>query len=96
MLVIRCCLQSTGPSRHPGLVQHQHPAQHRYPVWWTGDGVDLEVRALLDFSCYFVVLSFPLCVCGGVGFARPRDLILGRGLRGLVMDIIFRNFNSAS
>lgn len=31
---------------HPGLVQHQHVAHHRYPVWWTGDGVDLQVVML--------------------------------------------------
>jgi hypothetical protein len=35
---------------HPGLVQHQHPAQHRYPVWWTGDGVSLEasIQSMVD------------------------------------------------
>eukprot|EP00045_Choanoeca_perplexa_P013991 m.161313 g.161313 ORF g.161313 m.161313 type:complete len:861 (-) comp16525_c0_seq1:26-2608(-) len=34
----------------PGLVQHQHSAHHRYPVWWTGDGVDLEasVESMVD------------------------------------------------
>ena len=39
---------------HPGLVQHQHPAQHRYPVWWTGDGVDLEasVESMVDSGMY--------------------------------------------
>ena len=39
---------------HPGLVQHQHPAQHRYPVWWTGDGVDLEasVESMVDSGLY--------------------------------------------
>ena len=39
---------------HPGLVQHQHPAQHRYPVWWTGDGVDLEasVESMVDSGVY--------------------------------------------
>ena len=31
---------------HPGLVQPQHPAHHRYPVWWTGDGVSLQVRTV--------------------------------------------------
>jgi alpha-glucosidase (family GH31 glycosyl hydrolase) len=39
---------------HPGLVQHQHPAQHRYPVWWTGDGVDLQasVQSMVDSGVY--------------------------------------------
>lgn len=39
---------------HPGLVQHQHPAQHRYPVWWTGDGVSLEasVESMVDSGVY--------------------------------------------
>lgn len=39
---------------HPGLVQHQHPAQHRFPVWWTGDGVDLEasVESMVDSGLY--------------------------------------------
>jgi hypothetical protein len=39
---------------HPGEVQHQHPAHHRYPVWWTGDGVDLEasVESMVDSGVY--------------------------------------------
>ena len=39
---------------HPGLVQHQHPAHHRFPVWWTGDGVDLEasVESMVDSGLY--------------------------------------------
>ena len=42
----------------PGLVQHQHPAHHRFPVWWTGDGVNLEasgnsVSPHVDFVCLF-------------------------------------------
>eukprot|EP00937_MAST-01D_sp_MAST-1D-sp2_P004384 g4384.t1 len=39
---------------HPGLVQHQHPAQHRYPVWWTGDGVNLQasVESMVDSGLY--------------------------------------------
>ena len=39
---------------HPGLVQHQHPAHHRFPVWWTGDGVDLEasVESMVDSGVY--------------------------------------------
>ena len=38
----------------PGLVQHQHPAQHRYPVWWTGDGVVLQasVQSMVDSGVY--------------------------------------------
>ena len=38
----------------PGLVQHQHPAQHRYPVWWTGDGVTLQssVQSMVDSGVY--------------------------------------------
>ena len=39
---------------HPGEVQHQHPAHHRYPVWWTGDGVSLEasVESMVDSGVY--------------------------------------------
>lgn len=39
---------------HPGLVQHQHPAQHRFPVWWTGDGVNLQasVESMVDSGVY--------------------------------------------
>jgi hypothetical protein len=42
--------QYAAGNMHPGFVQHQHPAQHRYPVWWTGDGVDLEasVESMVD------------------------------------------------
>lgn len=38
----------------PGLVQHQHPAHHRYPVWWTGDGVSLQasVESMVDSGLY--------------------------------------------
>lgn len=34
----------------PGLVQHEHPAQHRYPVHWTGDNVDMQgsVESMVD------------------------------------------------
>jgi alpha-glucosidase (family GH31 glycosyl hydrolase) len=37
-----------------GLTQHQHPAHHRYPVWWTGDGVVLEasVQSMVDSGVY--------------------------------------------
>ena len=38
------CGRYADGNMHPGLVQHQHPAHHRFPVWWTGDGVDLEAR----------------------------------------------------
>ena len=38
----------------PGLVQHQHPAHHRFPVWWTGDGVTLQasVQSMVDSGVY--------------------------------------------
>jgi hypothetical protein len=38
----------------PGLVQHQHPAHHRFPVWWTGDGVILQasVQSMVDSGVY--------------------------------------------
>lgn len=38
----------------PGLVQHQHSAHHRFPVWWTGDGVTLEasVESMVDSGIY--------------------------------------------
>ena len=31
----------------PGKVQHQHMAHHRFPVWWTGDGVNFEVSVVV-------------------------------------------------
>ena len=33
------------PDWRPGMAYEgaaESPAQHRYPVWWTGDGVDLQ------------------------------------------------------
>ena len=38
----------------PGMVQHQHPAHHRFPVWWTGDGVILQssVQSMVDSGVY--------------------------------------------
>ena len=49
----------------PGLVQHQHPAQHRYPVWWTGDGVVLVRSSRLTYTYLtqfnrLIPLDFPL------------------------------------
>eukprot|EP01052_Picozoa_sp_SAG31_P010296 SAG31_NODE_560_length_14088_cov_10.467010_5_plen_223_part_00 len=48
------CIRYADNNMHPGLVQHQHPAQHRYPVWWTGDGVNLEasVESMVDSGLY--------------------------------------------
>ena len=38
----------------PGLIQHEHPAQHRYPVWWTGDNVPLQgsVESMVDSAVH--------------------------------------------
>ena len=38
----------------PGRVQHEHPAQHRFPVWWTGDRVPMQasVESMVD-SCVY-------------------------------------------
>ena len=51
---------------HPGLVQHQHMAQHRYPVWWTGDGVSLQasVQSMVDSGLYDMK-PFVHSDCGG-------------------------------
>eukprot|EP00041_Stephanoeca_diplocostata_P020308 m.452147 g.452147 ORF g.452147 m.452147 type:complete len:772 (+) comp21535_c0_seq1:91-2406(+) len=37
-----------------GSVQHQHGAHHRYPVWWTGDGVKLQsaIQSAVDSGVY--------------------------------------------
>eukprot|EP00929_Paragymnodinium_shiwhaense_P061784 TRINITY_DN30879_c0_g1_i1.p1 TRINITY_DN30879_c0_g1~~TRINITY_DN30879_c0_g1_i1.p1 ORF type:complete len:772 (-),score=157.04 TRINITY_DN30879_c0_g1_i1:278-2593(-) len=34
----------------PALGHQEHPAHHRFPVWWTGDGVSLQasVEAMVD------------------------------------------------
>jgi alpha-glucosidase (family GH31 glycosyl hydrolase) len=60
----------------PGLVQHQMAAHHRYPVWWTGDGVTLQasVESMVDAGVY----DFKPYVhsdCGGDYRANGGDLL---------------------
>lgn len=63
------------PDWRPGMpsVFHQEsPAQHRYPVWWTGDGVPLQgsVQSMVDCGVH----DFKPYVhsdCGGD--YRPKD-----------------------
>merc|ERR1719445_1162101 len=52
----------------PGDVQHNHPAQHRYPVWWTGDNVNLQasIESMVDSGVYDFK-PFVHSDCGGDG-----------------------------
>ena len=59
----------------PRLVA-ESPAQHRYPVWWTGDNVDLRgsVQSMVDSGVHghkFYVHSD----CGGDQRGSSGDLI---------------------
>jgi len=78
----------------PGLVQHQHPAQHRFPVWWTGDGVSLEasVESMVDSGLY----DFKPYVhsdCGGDYRSTGNDLI--RWTEHCTFGTIFRYHGDA-
>eukprot|EP00463_Aulacantha_scolymantha_P002959 TRINITY_DN370_c0_g1_i1.p1 TRINITY_DN370_c0_g1~~TRINITY_DN370_c0_g1_i1.p1 ORF type:complete len:484 (-),score=92.11 TRINITY_DN370_c0_g1_i1:134-1471(-) len=62
--------------QRPGQVQHEHPAHHRYPVWWTGDGVNLQasVESMVENGVY----DFKPYVhsdCGGDYRGSAGDLI---------------------
>jgi hypothetical protein len=42
------------PDWRPGMdaIMHQEsPAHHRYPVWWTGDGVPLQGTYSVSYLC---------------------------------------------
>ncbi|EGD81222.1 hypothetical protein PTSG_11259 [Salpingoeca rosetta] len=43
-----------GGDQRPGMTQHEHVAHHRYPVWWTGDGVCLQasIESMVDTGVY--------------------------------------------
>jgi hypothetical protein len=50
----------------PSVGHQESPAQHRYPVWWTGDGVPLQgsVESMVDAGVH----DFKVYVhsdCGG-------------------------------
>lgn len=58
----------------PSLQYAEHPAHHRYPVWWTGDAVPLHtsIRTMVDSGMH----DFKPYVdtnCGGVGWGFPGD-----------------------
>jgi hypothetical protein len=67
------------PDWRPGMssVLHaEHPAHHRFPVWWTGDGVDLQasVQSMVDCG----VNDFKPYVhsdCGGDSRGTAGDLL---------------------
>eukprot|EP00928_Gymnodinium_smaydae_P043647 TRINITY_DN29202_c0_g1_i1.p1 TRINITY_DN29202_c0_g1~~TRINITY_DN29202_c0_g1_i1.p1 ORF type:complete len:834 (+),score=80.47 TRINITY_DN29202_c0_g1_i1:47-2548(+) len=57
------------PDWRPGMDPSGHaesPGQHRYPVWWTGDGVDLQasVESMVDSGLYDLK-PFVHSDCGG-------------------------------
>ena len=66
------------------VIAQESPAQHRFPVWWTGDGVSLQ--ASVESMVNSGVHDFKPYVhsdCGGdadCGLRRP-CLDAGRGLR---------------
>jgi hypothetical protein len=67
------------PDWRPGMdpVGHaESPAQHRYPVWWTGDGVDLQasVESMVDAGLYDFK-PFVHSDCGGDGRKSAGDLL---------------------
>jgi len=54
----------------------QHPAQHRYPVWWTGDGVPLQgsVESMVDAGVHDFK-PFVHSDCGGDYRGSAGDLL---------------------
>lgn len=55
----------------------ESPAQHRYPVWWTGDGVTLQasVQSMVDSGLYYFK-PFVHSDCGGDYQGSSGDLML--------------------
>jgi len=53
-----------------------HPSNHRYPVWWTGDGVDLQssVQAMVDSGLHHFK-PFVHSDCGGDSRGSAGDLM---------------------
>lgn len=54
----------------------EHPAQHRYPVWWTGDGVSLEasVHTMVDSGVHDLK-PYVHSDCGGDYRGSAGDLL---------------------
>ncbi|CAJ1400869.1 unnamed protein product [Effrenium voratum] len=67
------------PDWKPGMDPQEaaeHPAQHRFPVWWTGDGVDLQAstESMVDAGLHGLK-PFVHSDCGGDGRQSAGDLM---------------------